>query len=164
MVETVLLPISASLSAVGQGVITTVCSTACGKTAKPNQFFSLTEAFCMQLGLPNPLGAINAMSMVRVDKGRGAGTVVTMDASNKMDLDRPKTGYRIDLQHYNTTDPDTRVNKCCNFHVQTNVPSGTNSVSIASVHIQVGIAFAPSYVMDAFLQSMTTRRPVMLLA
>jgi hypothetical protein len=160
----VLLAVSASLTAVGQGVITTVCSTPCGKTAKPTQFFSLTEAFCIQLGVANSLGFINAASMVRVDKGRQAGTVVTMDANNLMDQNRPRTGYRIDLQHYNTNDPDTRVNKCCNFHVQTNVGPNGNSLSIASVHIQVGVPFAPSYVMDAFQQSMAGRRPVMLLA
>ncbi len=164
MVETVLLPVSTSLTAVGQGVITTVCDTPCGKTAKPTQFFSLTEAFCMQLGVANALGAINAASMVRVDTGRQSGTVVTMDGANLMDKDRPRTGYRIDLQHYNTNDPDNRVNKCCNFHIQTNVAPNGVSVSIASVHIQVKTAFAPSYVMDAFRQSMATRRPVMLLA
>ncbi len=163
MVETVLLPISNSLSAVGQPVITAVCATSCGKTAKPDQFFSLTEAFCIQLGVANALGTINAASMVRVDKGRQGGTVVTMDSNFKMDQNRPRTGYRIDLQHYNTNDPDERVNKCCNFHVQTNVAPGGNSVSIASVHIQVGVDFAPSYVMDAFQQSMAGRRPVMLL-
>jgi hypothetical protein len=140
-----------------------ITDTPCGPSAKRDMYANLLEAFCMAFAVKNIAGQVNKMCMVMVPPNLKSGTVVTMSAANLMDSDRPKDGYRIDLQHYNTKDPDGRIRDCADFQIQTNTSSSNiKSNSLAEVHIQPNVQFYPSDIIDAFTQSLTNTRAYVL--
>ena len=148
----------ASLTQATNTQIQAITNHVCGPSnVNPPPYFSLLEAFCRMKAVPNALGQFNAACMVSIESGRQAGTVVTMDANFRMDQNRPTTGFRIDLQHYNSQNPDQRSRNCANFQVQTN---GQNPLSLAEVHMPPDVQWTPAIVIAAFTESLTHKRAV----
>ncbi len=114
---------------------------------KKDKFVNILQYFC------NEFQSATDPTCISVALTLKSGTCASMNSAG-ISQDRPKDGFRIDMQHWNTKDARPGVQGTADFQIQTN----DGSDSLAEVMLPPVVPIPKGTVLKAFRKSLNDKR------